>query len=126
MGTVIRSAEMSLLETPGGNFSGAVATAGHGASEVSIVMQQQNPGGQNPRHTHDREEVMVVRQGQVRVLLADTPIALSAGDSLIVSANTPHQIQNIGDEQAEWLLVAPAGIRFFGADGTEMHPAWLR
>ena len=126
MGTVIRGAALSLLETPGGNFSGAVATAGHGANEVSIVMQQQNPGGQNPRHTHDREEVMVVRQGQVRVLLADEPIALSAGDSLIVPANTPHQIQNAGDERAEWLLVAPAGIRFFGADGTEMHPAWLR
>lgn len=126
MGTVIRGNTLALLETPGGNFAGAIATAGNGANEVSIVMQQQNSGGQNPRHTHDREEVMLVRQGQVRVLLADESIALAAGDSLIVPANTPHQIQNAGDERAEWLLVAPAGSRFFGADGMEMHPAWLR
>lgn len=114
------------MATPGGNFTDSLASAGRGATEVSILLQQQEPGGRNPRHTHDREEVMVLRQGSVLVSVDDQQVALHAGDTLIVPAHTPHQIENTGNERAEWLLVAPAGVRFFGQDGTEMHPAWLR
>lgn len=123
---IIRADEVQLLATPGGNFSDAIATTGRGAIEVSIIMQQQEPQGHNPRHTHDREEVMLLRQGRVVVQVAEEQIMLDAGDTVIVPAHTAHQIENVGDERAEWLLIAPAGVRFFGANGDEMRPAWAR
>ena len=45
---------------------------------------------------------------------------------MIVAANTVHRIETTGDTEAEWLLVAPAGVRFLFADGREAAPAWAR
>lgn len=101
MSAIIRGADLDLLETPGGNFSASLASAGRGATEVNIVLQQQEPGGRNPRHTHDREEVLVLRRGRVTVTLGEEQVSLMAGDTLIVPAHTAHQVENAGDEGAE-------------------------
>lgn len=123
---VIHGDALRFIETPGGNAGCGVATPTHGASEVSVIRQRQIPGGTNPAHTHDREEVMVVLTGAVTVTVAGEPRALSAGDTVIVPARTPHQVENSGADPAEWLLVAPAGVRFFHATGEEASPAWSR
>lgn len=126
MSLIVRGSDVQLLATPGGNHTDSLATKGRGATEVSVILQQQEPGGQNPPHTHDREEVMVLRQGSVTVQVGEERVALAAGDTLIVPARTLHRIENTGTERAEWLLIAPAGVRFFGATGEEMVPAWVR
>ncbi len=51
---------------------------------------------------------------------------LSAGDALIVPANAVHQIETVGETEAEWLLAAPAGVRFLFADGREASPPWAK
>jgi quercetin dioxygenase-like cupin family protein len=126
MATMVRHGDVQLLETPGRNQTGGLATPSRGAGEVSVIRQRQMPGGANPLHTHDREEVMLVTGGTVAVTVADERFDLGQGDTLIVPARTPHRIENAGAEAAEWLLVAPAGVRFFGADGTEGSPPWAR
>ncbi|MCC6791316.1 MAG: cupin domain-containing protein [Thermomicrobiales bacterium] len=123
---VIRRSELVEIETPGGNMGAAVATPSRGASEVSVIRQRQRPGGVNPVHTHDREEVMVVLAGAVRVVVADAAQALGPGDGLILPAGTPHRIENAGEAEAEWLLIAPAGVRFFHANGEAGDPPWAR
>jgi quercetin dioxygenase-like cupin family protein len=121
-----RQNDLQPVETPGGHSSAAMATPERGAREVSVIRQRQQPGGANPLHYHDREEVMVQCAGRVAVTVAGETVALGAGDTLVIPANAVHQVRNSGDEVAEWLLVAPAGVRFFSAAGEEMHPAWAR
>lgn len=123
---VVKMEELELMETPNGNAAVAVATASRGAREVSVIRQRQAPGGFNPPHTHDREEVLVLLAGTVEVTMDGVARALNAGDTVIVPAGVPHQARNTGEETAEWLLVAPAGYRFYHASGEEATPAWSR
>lgn len=112
------------IETPGGNATSPLATASRGATEVSVIRQRQQPGGTNPAHSHDREEVLVLLAGTLRVTLGDEPARMEAGDTVIIPAGTTHKLENVGDGDADWLIIAPAGVRFFGATGEEMFPGW--
>jgi quercetin dioxygenase-like cupin family protein len=124
--TVTRFDPSTMTDSPNGNASAPIATASRGASEVSVVRQRQQPGGFNPPHTHDREEVLVLLAGMLDVTANGETQTLRAGDAVTVPANTAHQLRNAGDEPAEWLLVAPAGYRFYRESGEDATPAWSR
>jgi quercetin dioxygenase-like cupin family protein len=117
---------LDVIETPGGNFGAGIATPSRGATDVSVIQQRQAPGGSNPLHTHDREEVMVVIAGAVTVHGVGESVELGQGDSLIIPANHGHRIENNGNESSEWLLIAPAGIRFLHESGAEGTPPWAK
>jgi quercetin dioxygenase-like cupin family protein len=123
---VLQNDALEFIASPGGNASAAVATPSRRAREVSVIRQRQQPGGHNPPHTHDREEVIVVLRGQVGVTIGseDAEASLAEGDAVIIPAGAPHQIANRGADPAEWLLIATAGVRFFHNDGTEGTPPW--
>ena len=123
---VIRRHELRDIATPGGNAGAAMATPSRGATEVSVIRQRQQPGGANPAHTHDREEVLVLLAGAITVTQDGVAHAIAAGDTVIIPPRTPHHLENTGDAPAEWLLIAPAGIRFFHADGAEGTPPWAQ
>lgn len=123
--TIVRAADVEMVETPGKNQTGGVATPRHHAEEVLVLRQHQEPGGANPIHRHDREEVMIQLEGMVSVTVGGEEVELAAGDALIVPAGAPHQITNRGTARAEWLLVAPAHLRFYRADGEEISPTFL-
>ncbi|WP_161882874.1 cupin domain-containing protein [Deinococcus alpinitundrae] len=114
------------IESPNGNFGTALATPSLGAQEVSVVRQRQTPGGFNPAHTQNREEVMVLLSGQVTVSGGEQPTELRAGDTLIVPANALHRIDNTGPVDAEWLIISVAGVQFFREDGAQARPGWLK
>jgi quercetin dioxygenase-like cupin family protein len=122
----VSKSDFDVIETPGGNFGAGIATPSRGAREVSVIHQRQAPGGSNPLHTHDREEVMVVIAGAITVHGVGESVKLGQGDSLIIPANHAHRIENNGDESSEWLLIAPAGIRFFHENGAEGTPPWAK
>ena len=124
--TVVRFDTLALTETPNGNASAPIVTASRGASEVSLIRQRQQPGGFNPSHTHDREEALVLLGGKLDVTSGGETHTLQAGDTIVISANTAHQLRNAGDEAAEWLLIAPAGYRFYRDSGEDATPAWSR
>jgi quercetin dioxygenase-like cupin family protein len=93
---------------------------------LSVNRQRQRSGGNNPAHTHDREEVMVMLSGVVALILDGEPHTLAAGDVAIIPPAVSHQIENHGSEAAEWLLAARSGFRFFHANGEEAFPDWSR
>jgi mannose-6-phosphate isomerase-like protein (cupin superfamily) len=123
---VVHASESEFIETPGSNFGVAVATPTRGAAEVSVIRQRQLPGGANPPHTHDREEVMVILAGEITMRIDDRSIELGPNDAAIVPPGTMHSIENASSEPAEWLLIAPAGVRFFHANGESGSPPWSR
>lgn len=122
---VLRGQELEASGTEG-NFAGGVATPGRGAKEVSVIRQWQAPGTSNPSHSHDREEVLLVLSGTVKVTTEKESVELSAGDALVVPANVVHRIETTGGSEAEWFLVAPAGVRFLFSDGREASPVWAK
>lgn len=122
--SVIRAAGLPAIETPGGNATTPLATPKTGAAEVSVIRQCQQPGGENPPHYHDREEVVVVLGGRVEVVIEGEHHNLGPGDAVILPPNALHRMRNRGDEPADWLLIATAGIRFFHADAAPAAPTW--
>ena len=122
--TVIRQSHLDLIETPGGNVGAAIATASRGAREMSVIKQRQQPGGVNPDHYHDREETLILLTGAIEVSQGERNDVLQPGDTVIVAPGQPHRVRNTGAVAAEWLLVAPAGIRFFHANGEQASPPW--
>ena len=110
-----------------GFFAGGLATPSRGAGEVSVIRQRQEPGAAAPPHLHDREEVMVQLSGSARVAVGEEVFELSPGDALVVPAGAEHRVEGVGDSVGEWLIVAPAGVRFFSpADGREVSPSWAK
>ncbi|MFT4039218.1 MAG: cupin domain-containing protein [Thermomicrobiales bacterium] len=123
---IIRHHQLRDIETPGGNTGAALATPSRGATQVSVIRQRQQPGGANPLHTHDREEVLVMLAGEITIMLDGEAHAIAAGDTVIIPPRTPHHLANTGAATAEWLLIAPAGVRFTHADGAEGSPPWAQ
>ncbi|WP_083922527.1 cupin domain-containing protein [Deinococcus aquatilis] len=122
----IRAGDTQAMATPNGNYGTSLATPRLGATEVTVVRQRQAPGGFNPIHVQNREEVMVMLLGQVTVTSGDQRIELSPSDTLIVPAHTPHRVDNTGDTDAEWMIISPAGMQLFRETGEEASPLWIR
>jgi quercetin dioxygenase-like cupin family protein len=118
--------DLNRIDTPGGNVSAGIATPSRGAREISVIQQTQQPGGANPSHWHDREEAITVLSGRVAVSTPDETINLAAGDSVIIPPKTLHRLETTGEERAEGLLIAPAGIRYIHENGEAGNPPWAR
>jgi quercetin dioxygenase-like cupin family protein len=121
---IVRAGNIEMMRTPG-TATGSLASPGRGAMEVLVLRQRMEPGGQNPLHSHDREEVMIQVAGTVTVTVAGDVAQISSGDVLIIPALAVHQVANTGATPAEWLLAAQAGMRFFSPAGEELKPAFV-
>ncbi|GGQ96542.1 cupin domain-containing protein [Deinococcus ruber] len=124
--TLLPQTPRQTTETPNGNSVTALATPSLGATDISVIRQRQRPGGFNPPHFHDREELTVLLEGRVNVSVNGEQTTLEAGDTLLIPASVLHSIENTGDTDAQWLIVSAAGIRFFSEAGDEMHPGWAK
>ena len=122
---LVRARETQPIQTPNGNYATGIATPSRGAQEVSVVLQRQSPGGFNPLHHQNREEIMVQLSGRVTVSSNGERIELGAGDTLIVPPEVLHRVDNTGETEAEWLIISSAGARFFRENGEEARPAWI-
>jgi quercetin dioxygenase-like cupin family protein len=123
---LIRQTDISAMETPGGNHTSALVTTTLGAKEICVFKQRQQPGGQNPPHYHDREEVLLVQSGTITVTVDQQEVEMTPGDVLIVPEGVVHSVTTNGNVPSEWLLVARAGLRFFRPDGEEAFAAWAQ
>lgn len=123
---IIRTDDLVGVETTGGNQTSGLTTPGHGAREVSVIRQVQQPNGQNPPHYHDRDETLVLTSGRLQATVGTETAELNSGDALIIPAGAVHQLANAGDEPAEWLIISALPVRFFRPDGKEHFPEWAR
>ena len=123
---VVRESDLTYMETPGANATAGIAVPSRGATDLSVIRQRQQPGGSNPAHYHDREEVLLVLSGAVTVTADESSVTVQAGDTLIIPAGTAHQLANAGESEADWLLLGPSGIGFFRPDGERADPAWAQ
>lgn len=94
----------------GGYFS----YGGEGAEASTTVYFAVPPGKRLGRHTDTAEETQFILSGSGDLLLDDGPRPVRAGDVVVLTVGTFHDLHNTGSED---LRV----IGFFSAPGVEQH-----
>ena len=80
------------------------------AGQVQMVNWAKLPVGHSfQKHYHeDMQEVFVLLQGSVEMTVETESVSMSAGDSVIVGAREVHQMANVGDSEAEYIVFGVA------------------
>ena len=73
-----------------------LTSARNGATALCIFEQWVAPGHGAPTHWHPVEEVLTVRDGEAEMWIEDEIVAVTAGQSLLVSAGRKHGFRNSG------------------------------
>jgi quercetin dioxygenase-like cupin family protein len=93
---------------------GYFAYGGDGSDKSAIVYFAVPPGKRLGRHTDTAEETQFILSGSGDLLLDDGAKSLRAGDVVVLTEGTAHDLHNTGSED---LRV----IGFFAAPGVEQH-----
>ena len=80
------------------------------AGQVQMVNWAKLPVGHSfQKHYHeDMQEVFVLLQGSVEMTVETESVSMSAGDSVIVGVREVHQMANVGDSEAEYIVFGVA------------------
>ena len=76
------------------------------AGQVMMVNWARLPGHSSfQRHYHeDMQEVFVLISGRVRMQVGGESVEMQAGDTVIVDAREPHEMQNLLETDAEYVV----------------------
>jgi transcriptional regulator with XRE-family HTH domain len=102
---VVRAAERREWTVPGGGI--ATEVDGGLARDVCILEASAPPGQRTGLHAHSGDEHHVVLRGRWRMSQGDHVVDLGPGDFLVWDASVPHDVENIGDEDGQMLIVYP-------------------
>src|SRR5580658_8081093 len=86
------------------------------AGRFCLIDMHVPPGGGPPPHRHDFEESFIVLEGEIEATFRGLKSVASAGQTLHIPANAPHQFHNKSDRPARLLCIcSPAGQEQFFA-----------
>ena len=71
--------------------------ADHGGVDLSFLVVEAPPGGGPSLHRHGYAELLLVQEGEARVVAGDEERVVHAGDVVVIPAGTPHAFVNTGD-----------------------------
>jgi mannose-6-phosphate isomerase-like protein (cupin superfamily) len=91
---------------PGGENARRFDGHEHGAG-VSFFLSHNRPGSGPELHRHPYEETFIVEDGNVRFTVGDETIDATAGDIVVVPAETPHKFVNAGTEPLRQINIHP-------------------
>ena len=106
----LRSTSSDDAEWVGGYF----AYGGSGAEDSTVIYFAVPPGKRLGNHTDTAEETQFFVSGEGELLLADGSHPVRAGDVIVLTEGTPHDLHNTGTED---LRV----IGFFAAPSVSQH-----
>jgi mannose-6-phosphate isomerase-like protein (cupin superfamily) len=117
------AAEAPRFQLQGLEFTG-LASPSRGSADLCTWRLTLEPGLTSPdSHTLDRDEIFMVLRGTIRLSPECEPVA--AGDVAVVPADTPIQVANVGDGEAEVVVAIAAGFTASAADGSAIGtPPW--
>ncbi|MBC2903306.1 cupin domain-containing protein [Streptomyces cupreus] len=120
---VIRSSDAVTHEIHGARFV-SYATPRSGSKELCAWRGEVPPGTKAPAHTVNKEEILHVLIGNLRVTLDDRTDDLAAGDTLIINAGSTLAVENPTDQTALTWVTTSIGLTADLADGTRIAPPW--
>ena len=86
-------------------------TGNQGVTVGRVVIRK---GQQNARHRHNTcEEVLYLLKGRLRHTVGDESVDMAPGDTISIDAGVFHNGINIGDEDADMIVVYSTGERDF-------------
>ncbi len=90
------------------------------AGQFCLIDMHVPPGGGPPPHRHDFEETFILLDGELEATFRGETRTASAGDTIHIPANAPHQFHNTASKPVRMLCIcSPAGQEeFFKAVGT--------
>jgi quercetin dioxygenase-like cupin family protein len=84
------------------------------AGRYTLIDMHVPPGGGPRPHRHDFEEMFTILEGEIELHFRDATAVATAGDTVNIPANAPHQFTNASDHPARLLcLCSPAGQEAF-------------
>lgn len=102
-----------------------LAGAEHGLERLAVWSQCIEPQGATPPHSHDCEEVILIRRGRGTLVFGGEEQTFGAGDTIIVPPAAVHQILNTGDEPLELVAVlSTSNVEVKLPDGTLLDLPW--
>lgn len=85
-------------------------SAHDGVDGVSVIESRAPYGDSPPLHVHRTEdEVFHVLEGELRLVIDDETVALSAGETALAPKGVPHTYVVTSAETAAWLVVTAHG-----------------
>ncbi|HEY3682327.1 MAG TPA: cupin domain-containing protein [Streptosporangiaceae bacterium] len=136
--SVIRTDETRRTETPAGVMTTLASPAQGGAAQVMWRVEMP-PGASGPLHAFDAEQVWTVLDGGATVERAGEPLALAAGDTIVLPADAARQVFADPVRGFTAIAAAPAGALAYSpgaaldvkpdcampAGDGRLAPAWL-
>jgi quercetin dioxygenase-like cupin family protein len=84
------------------------------AGRYTLIDMHVPPGGGPPPHRHDFEEMFTILDGEIELTFRGVSAVATAGETINVPANAPHQFRNVSERPARLLcLCSPAGQEEF-------------
>ncbi|MER7575506.1 cupin domain-containing protein [Streptomyces sp. NPDC126514] len=120
---VIRSTDAVTHEIHGARFV-SYATPRTGSKELCAWRGEIPPGTKAPAHTVNREEILHVLIGNLRITLDATTTDITAGDTLIINPGATLAVENPTDQTALTWVTTSIGLTADLADGTRLTPPW--
>ena len=121
---VIRPADATVFEVHGSRFTSYAATD-RGSEQLCAWRLDVPPGTQGVTHRPDREEIVLVLQGQLHVTLDGDELDAVAGDAVLVPAGSAFRVDSRASGASAWVTTTP-GLVAVMADGSRIAPPWAQ
>jgi quercetin dioxygenase-like cupin family protein len=121
---IIGSTEATTYETHGSRFSSYVAPS-RGSSELCAWRLEVPADLEGVAHRPNREEVLLVLDGELRITLDGVHAELHRGDVALVPANSELRVDAGPDGATAWVTTTP-GLEAVMSDGSRITPPWTR
>ncbi len=94
-----------LLRGTRGFYVQWLITKDHGSYKFAVRRFVVKPGGVMPLHNHKYVEAVIILRGKLRIRSGGDVYELGPGDFFFTGPYEPHAIENVGDEEAEFICV---------------------
>lgn len=121
---VIGSTEATTFETHGSRFSSYVAPS-RGSSELCAWRLDVPADLEGVAHRPNREEVLLVLDGELRITLDGVRTELHQGDVVLVPANSELRVDAGSLGATAWVTTTP-GLEAVMGDGSRITPPWAQ
>ena len=102
-----------------------LADGADGLTGLEVWYQSLDPGAATPPHYHECEEVIVIRSGRGRVVIAGEATAFGPDTTLTFAARIVHQIVNTSEsEMTLFAVLSETPARVFTPDGELVALPW--
>lgn len=121
---IVRTADATIFEAHGSRFS-SYAASSRGASQLCAWRLEVPAGLDGVAHRPNREEVLLVLDGVLRVTIDGDTTDASKGDVVVVPANSELAVGGGPTRASAWVTTTP-GLQAVMSDGSRITPPWAQ